>query len=466
VAGSTILAVSAALLLLAATPVTDDAVRAEVDQLIPAVSAARRLAFKGPLPARAVGREAIRDHLAASVNASIVSADLGAEETILKALGLIPVDTDYAKLLVASASSLPVPHYDRSTRRLLVPDFLPLEKQRLLLVHEIAHAVADHRFGLTRFLENTGGPRPDGDEARARLALVEGDATLTALAHADPRGTFLGPRALDTVIRQMSRAVDSSWNPERVPNLPRQARAGEAGPPPREMEGPRRWPAEVARFTHVDGFAFVARVRARQPWSAVDRLWSEPPISTEQVLHPDKYDACEAPLRVDEELLPALPGFGRPKSSHVLGELLVRIWLARALPPELAERAAAGWAGDRAGLYADAIASPDGGVLPPRPPTVLAWLTVWDDPGEAEELARAAASLARGPAVARRDEAVALLFNGSDPTPAPPELQQMLDAWARQKAATAAKAKRTKGGPPRRAAQPGCPRRDRAEGSR
>ena len=103
---------------------------------------------------------------------------------------------------------------------------------------------------------------------------------------------------------------------------------------------------------HVDGLLFVARVRARQPWSAIDALWRDPPASSEQLLHREKYDACEAPIAVPDSVLPALPGFDRPKASDVLGELVVRAWLSTALPPEIAARAAAGWGGDRAGIYA------------------------------------------------------------------------------------------------------------------
>ena len=57
---------------------------------------------------------------------------------------------------------------------------------------------------------------------------------------------------------------------------------------------------------------------ARGPWSAVDALWTDPPASTEQGLHPEKYDACEAPIAVDEATLPGLPGFGRPTATDVL----------------------------------------------------------------------------------------------------------------------------------------------------
>ena len=103
---------------------------------------------------------------------------------------------------------------------------------------------------------------------------------------------------------------------------------------------------------HVDGFLFVAGVRARQPWSAVDALWRDPPASSEQVLHRAKYEACENPIPVPEAVLPAVPGFDRPKASDVMGELVVRAWLSTALPADVAARAAAGWAGDRAAVYA------------------------------------------------------------------------------------------------------------------
>jgi hypothetical protein len=250
-------------------------------------------------------------------------------------------------------------------------------------------------------------------------------------------------------------------------------------------EGAPLWLTELARFTHVDGFLFTGRARAHGPWTAVDALWADPPASTEQVLHPEKYDACEAPIAVDEATLPTLPGFGRPTASDVLGELVARTWLASVLPPEIAARAAAGWGGDRAGIYtARPGASPDGGAAPERP---LAWLTIWDDSGEAEDFAWAAAQVlaaqtttaqtmngASGDravfpsaaglyALDRRGEAVALLFAAPPSTlPAPhalPALDDMLDGWRRQQIASRKAATH-----PRHAAPPGCPRRDRAGG--
>ncbi len=442
---------------LATAPLTDGAMRTEVDRLVTGLGAARHLPFHGTLPARIVPRDVAQRESAIAVGVGLSGAGRDVEGEILKRLGLLPAGVDYGALVAKTAGSLDA-SYDVATGRLSVPDFVSLGDQRIALGHAIAHALADQHFGLRDFLRLApdGGRRLEGDAERARLAVVEGDATLTGLELQDPHEAFLGRHELSTLGARLREATAT--------------------------EGAPLWLVELARFTHVDGFLFTARARAQGPWSAVDALWADPPASTEQVLHPEKYDACEAPIPVDEATLPTLPGFGRPAASDVLGELVARTWLASVLPPEIATRAAAGWGGDRAGIYtARPGASPDGGAAPERP---LAWLTIWDDSGEAEDFARAAtqvlvalttsAPATNGPAggravfpsaaglyaLDRRGEAVALLFAAPPSTlPAPPALDEMLDRWRRQQ-----NANRKSATHPRHAAPPNCPRRDRAGG--
>ena len=315
--------VAALTLALVAAPVTDGALRVEVDRLIAELAAARHLPFTGdPLAARAVTRETAKHERAVALG---VGGELGDAANVddgrlLERLGLVPDDLDYG-LLVARTylPSAPVASYDpgngTTLGRLSVPNFVPLPEQRVALTHQIAHALADRRFGLRKFLKlGPQGERGlDGDAARARLAVVEGDATLSALELQDPHERFLGPREMTTLATRLRDATATA-----------------------ETSG---WFRELATFTHVDGWLFVAGARAQGPWSAVDALWTDPPTSTEQVLHPEKYEACEAPISVEVATLPDLPGFGRPAASDVAGELMVRSWLASALPPEESPRA-------------------------------------------------------------------------------------------------------------------------------
>jgi hypothetical protein len=350
----------------------------------------------------------------------------------------------------------------------LVPDFLPLESQRVALIHEIAHALADQRFDVRQFLAPPTLPL-DGDATRARLAIVEGDATLAALEVIDPAGGFLRPTALADLVDRL------------------RAAAGEHRAP---------WLSELTRFVHVDGFLFVAQVRAQRPWSAIDALWRDPPASSEQVLHREKYEACEAPIAVSEAALPALPGFDGPRTTDVLGEVVIRAWLSTALPAEIAARAAAGWGGDRAAIYragdrgaaarGPAAPRPDGGaaLAAPEPPP-LAWITIWDDAGEADDFARAAA-VVPGAAVQRRNEAVAIFLGAPDLAPAAldgmldgsrPAIKPAKDRVGHRQAMPGGTLRGGVGGPsqgppeekgarPRRAAQPDCRRRDRAAAPR
>jgi hypothetical protein len=462
--------VAALTVALAATPVTDDALRPEIDRLVAALAAARHLPFHGTLAARAVPREAAEREAAIAISVGVSSGGGEAEGQILQRLGLVPAGFDYGSFVArtTATSASQGATYDIVTTRLTVPDFIPLPDQRIALTHEIAHALHDQRFGLRDFLKAApelvegGGRRLQGDAQRARLAIVEGDATLTALELLDPHEAFLGGRELTALAGRLREAT---------------------------TPGPSLWFGELASFTHVDGFLFVARVRARGPWSAVDALWADPPASTEQVLHPEKYEACEAPIAVDEGILPEIAGFGRPAASEVLGELMVRTWLSSALPTEIAARAAAGWGGDRAGIYtAKPGTVPDGGAGLEHLEHPLAWLTVWDDSGEAEDFARAARQVlsvqttsapATGGeavppaataderavfssagglyAVERRGETVALLFGA--PATATSALDEMIGRWRIQQAAS-----RRAASHPRHAAPPGCPRRDRAAG--
>jgi hypothetical protein len=440
-------------LALGAAPLTDGALRPQIDKLVAAVGAARRLPYHGTLPLRALGRDEAARASALAVGEGLDHPTARTEDEILRRLGLVPAASSVGDL-AARSYALGAPasaRYDALTGTLLVPDFLPFEAQRTEIAHQIAHAVTDQRFGLRRFLRLApeGEPRLDGDATRARLCIVEGDAVLAGLELADPAENFLGTHALGALGARLRGA-------------------------PSPASG---WFAALGELTHVDGLLFVARVRRHRPFGAVDALWNEPPASTEQVLHPEKYDACEAPIPVDVAALPTLAGFGRPSASDVLGEWAIRTWLGATLPAEIAARAAAGWGGDRVGLYtpqATAHAPADGGAAAPAPEP-LAWLTVWDGPAEADDFARTAAerlaklsgaeapddeggrTIFRTPAgafaLARRDDAVALLIGAPDP--AAPALDAMLDA-VRPRASRRAAPR------PRRAAQPGCPRRDRA----
>src|SRR5581483_2041933 len=136
---------------------------------------------------------------------------------------------------------------------------------------------------------------------------------------------------------------------------------------------------ETLIFPYLSGMSFVWS-RFSQGWAKIDELFKTPPESTEQILHPDKYGK-EHPLAIAAGPMPSL-GARKELRRDVLGELEWRILFASKLPEDVANKAAAGWAGDRLVAYADGDAPP-----------VVVVLSAWDSESDAKEAEAAANQL-------------------------------------------------------------------------
>jgi hypothetical protein len=303
--------------------------------------------------------------------------DLRALSRLAVAGGLLPAGTDLATLAAgftaASADALYSP-FDK--RVLLVaqtragssasahagaPSTAKVDES--LLAHELTHALQDQHFDLLKLL--TAKPY-SFDRAEAAFAVVEGDAM--------------------NVQRRLE-AGDAAWS-RRTPDDA--ARLEEARFAAYRQELGAMFPPlliETFVFRYRDGARLVETARRRGGEQAVNELFTRPPASSEQVLHPEKYFADEAPreISVDDGKLSA--GGWRLVTSTPLGELGVRGALLKTLSRREAERAAAGWGGDQAYLFER---SKDG--------ALFVWKSVWDTPDDAGEFFRAynASERARG----------------------------------------------------------------------
>jgi hypothetical protein len=108
---------------------------------------------------------------------------------------------------------------------------------------------------------------------------------------------------------------------------------------------------ESLLFPYIQGLTFVQGIQAAGGWAAVDDVFPKPPASTEQILHPDKYAAGEAPLAVGlpADLATRLGTGWKVALEDSFGEFQLGVWLRgnTALGAGGANDAAAGWGGDR-----------------------------------------------------------------------------------------------------------------------
>jgi hypothetical protein len=223
--------------------------------------------------------------------------------------------------------------------------------QRAVVAHEIHHALQAQHFTLPSY-EGLGD-----DAALAAQALVEGDAMVAMAA-------YLGAHHGAPIRRTIRRVSDV------IKAVPLEEVLGSDG---QRLAHALPIARERLAFPYLDGMNFVTDLYRAGGFALVDRVYEHVPVSTSQILHPEKLVAGIAPAEV---VVPA-PAGEQVLLDERLGELQTRVVLSQCLPAKRAEAAAAGWAGDR---Y---VVSTVGSELRMR------WSTVWDSEAEADEFAQA-----------------------------------------------------------------------------
>ena len=202
----------------------------------------------------------------------------------------------------------------------------------MTLVHELTHALQDQSFDLDRF-EN---PDPLSDAGTAGEALVEGDATLTMLdyearTHLETTPGMTG--VLSGMMRDPRKTIAAS------PDLPGT----------REMLAAPAWFRDTLLFSYLQGAAFCLEVRRQGGQKLLDYAFTtDPPRSTEQILHPEKwYGRRDDPVVLHlPDLAAELPGYNRAAEGE-LGELGITALPARGARQRRPRRRGGGRLGGR-----------------------------------------------------------------------------------------------------------------------
>ena len=335
----------------AATPVVEKPEqRAELRQEIERqTSALRGLAFRGPVTYKMISRSELRDVLIRQVREQHTEQEARAYGRCFEALGVIPPGTDLMALFIRLYDEQVGAFYIPQERALYTFQDMSLSAgmDRMILAHELTHALQDQHYDLTKFPLHV---KDNDDLALATSALLEGDATV-----------------LMTQFYARSAAEGGMWKDLLVMLTAQKTEKLQAAPP---------FLRELMLFPYQEGQKFVFALQLEGGDEALDRAFRNPPVSTEQILHPEKFWGERddpRPVTVPVISSPAWQRIG----SNVLGELGIRAMLATQLRFTEAQAAAAGWDGDRYEVYERGAGGPLG----------LVWLSVWDQEQDAEEFA-------------------------------------------------------------------------------
>lgn len=313
------------------------------------VRAIRGLDEVQPVEPQIVSKDELATVIRDSFDEDYPPDQVAVDERLYHGLGLLPKDQKLADVFVELLESQVAGLYDPLTKGLYVRSeegqVGPVE--RVFYAHEYDHALQDQAFDLTALFDGLDG---ETDESLARQSLVEGDAYVLMTYWLQQHLT--GP--------ELAEVIAVSSDPEALAAL-------ERIPPIVQAQ---------LLFSATQGTQWVLTQQLSGGWDAIDQLYAAPPVSTEQILHADKWAAREAPIDV------ALPGdiaagMGAGWSvglEDTMGEYQTGIWLG-----PTATEAAAGWGGDRIGLFD----GPDGS-------WAIAWRTDWDSAADATEFEAAA----------------------------------------------------------------------------
>ncbi|HEY9142259.1 MAG TPA: hypothetical protein VIN93_15275 [Bryobacteraceae bacterium] len=304
------------------------------------------LSWRHPVPCSFIDKQQVNAFLKRRLKEEASPEDIRAEELTLKKFGLVPPDYDLAASTVALLTEQAAAFYDYNKRKLFLTDATSGESEGTVLAHELAHALADQNFNLARYIRQG---RKSDDGSTARLSVMEGQATWLMSEYAARRlgQTLMGNQALAASMAAIGDSGDSQF--PVFENAPLYLR--------RSMV-----------FPYTEGMVFQGAVLERDHQRGFAEVFTDPPVSTQQIQHPEKYFAKVTPTQPDLPD-PHLPRGYRGLIRGELGELEHAILLEQYVGKSQAEEVAPHWRGCRFELRENKKAAR----------VVLLYAVEWDD---------------------------------------------------------------------------------------
>ena len=343
-----------------------------VDQIMPAVERATGLKFKRHPSVLRRTRAQVRAYVIHKFDVDLPPAELADAQAAYRLFGLLPDSVDLLRTMIDLLTEQVAGYYDADSSALYIPTDIDPAQARLVISHELVHALQGQYIDLDSLIQQ----RRHNDRRSAAQAILEGQATLAQILILMPE--------------QKVESLPNFWEQRNVIGT-QQAQMAVFSQAP-------LWLRERLIFPYLAGGEFMRRFEhahpGKQPFGPLM------PISTEQILHADRYEAGDRPTEL--AFIPPAPDTVRYEDD--LGEFETQLLLKQLLGDEAqATHLSTGWDGDRyevLGRAADA----------------LVWYTVWDDAAVADRFVQGlkAAWVKRrsGEPAGRRSEIVRVSLNG------------------------------------------------------
>jgi hypothetical protein len=230
-----------------------------------------------------IDRAGLKKFLEERIKEEVKPEEIRLEELALKRFGLVPRDFNLEKATIDLLTEQAAAFYDFKRKKLymLTEDAVKLpvsgemakEAQRMIVVHELAHALADQHFNLEKYIKRG---RSD-DSSLARMAVMEGQATWLMM---------------EFMAQKMGQSLRES--PLMVEMMGAASRQSMLSQYPVLSKSPL-YVQQSLLFPYTAGLKFQQAVLAKSGNAGFGQVFRQPPATTQQVIHPDMYFAMVQP---------------------------------------------------------------------------------------------------------------------------------------------------------------------------
>lgn len=354
----------------------------------------RGLPFKKPIEVQNQSLEDFEKYVDREIGKQVAAEKLKNLSKIVRTVGLYRgPEFDYMETTKLLLSSQVAAYYDPgvSTFFVLMND-MPEVVMGGLYAHELYHGLQDQYFGLEAYYGlGEGGTSFDDDQLLARQSVVEGEAmfVMQLWTMKQIMGSVPDPATMDMMMQQMEGMLDPGSLRALIRNNAVSSALGDSKDMARALEAVNEVPGfmiETLLGAYIRGMIFVASIQ-KDGWPEVEKLYAQPPVSSEMILYPEKWRAGEKPYRISlagaMKDSPALEGW-KLLDENTLGEIQMGLVFSEYEMPDIGKIASAGWDGDRYAVLEN----------PANGSAMLLMATAWDTEAEAVEFAGAYRTLA------------------------------------------------------------------------
>lgn len=297
------------------------------DEVLAQMSKLVALPILSPLKKSLRTREEIKAYLLQKMKEDKDADKRYADQKTMEKFGLLPKDYPLEQTLIQVLTEQIAGLYDPESKEFFIADWNSPADERTVMSHELTHALQDQHFHIDKW---TDAAKPNDDAELARDAVLEGSAMAAMIDYQ------LGGKSSVRDLGHFDPAM-LMGDPDSSPEL---------------AKAPKVLQDELL-FPYLAGTSFAQSVlQATSGWPDFHTVFEKPPVSTQQIMHPEMYLKGVVPPSVK---LPdpkgSISADWKKLDENNMGEFGLLEILKQFLDKDRAADLASAWTTDRYSLF-------------------------------------------------------------------------------------------------------------------